>query len=72
MNAASRLRLQPPVGFVAVVVAAYVSALLSVPERYSACALTPFELTLVGAAGVLYLLLGVYGFAFCRRAGSRA
>lgn len=72
MNATARLRLRPRHGFVAVVVAAYVSALSSIPERYAAGVFTPSELALMASCGLLYLLAGVYGFALCQRRRSRA
>src|SRR5216684_4598085 len=56
----------PDIGFVAVVGVAYFSALLRV--RYGGR--PPYsrgELFILVASSLLYLIVGTYGFAFCRR-----
>jgi signal transduction histidine kinase len=53
--------------FVFVTIAAYVSGLVSIPDKYSLGQFTPGQIALVLAASALYLVLGIYGFAFCRR-----
>src|SRR4030095_2638495 len=52
-------------GFIAVVIVAYISAIATV--GYGPRAFTPFRLTLLAAAGVANLILGTYCFARCRR-----
>jgi signal transduction histidine kinase len=53
--------------FVLTVVAGYVSALLSPPGQFT----VPEIITLI-ALGVVYSAIGVYGFAYCGRAGAAA
>lgn len=55
-------------GFVVVVFTAYLSALATL--AYGRRAFTSFEIALLAAASVAYLLVGTFGFAYCKRAGS--
>lgn len=75
MKAASRKLIKlirsGDLGFIAVVIVAYFSAIATV--GYAPRAFTPFRLTLLVSAGVAYLVTGTYGFARCRRSrASRA
>ena len=56
-------------GFLVVVIAAYLSALSAL--AYLRRTVGPGEVAVMAAAGLAYLVLGTYGFARCRRAGSR-
>ncbi|MEK6324893.1 MAG: sensor histidine kinase [Acidobacteriota bacterium] len=69
MKAASRKLIKlisgGDLGFIAVVLVSYISAIAT--AGYAPRAFTPFRLTLLVTAGLTYLIVGTYGFARCRR-----
>src|SRR5262245_29277628 len=58
------------VAFLIVVCAAYASAITAL--LYGRRSLPVWEILVLGAAGLAYLIAGTYGFARCRKSGSLA
>jgi signal transduction histidine kinase len=64
----TRLGRSANLGFIAVTIAAYISAISSL--TYVSQFFTPFRLMTLLAASILYLIIGTLGYSYCRRKNS--